>query len=247
MLAILSPAKRMRTLTAQDGPPLTRPLFEREAEELAGELKQYPPWQLESLLKVNPQLAMEAFDAFWRFSPDAPRTAALFSYQGLQYQHLAPETFSQRELLSAQERLRILSGLYGLLRPLDGIQPYRLEMGCRRVPPAGSLYRFWGSRLHDALFSQGEVVLNLASNEYSRAVTPFLQQEDRLVTVEFLLNRRGKLVTPATYAKMARGIMARKIVTEGLSQPEQLRDFQWEGFRYAPGISTPDRLCFVSA
>ncbi|MDD6031899.1 MAG: YaaA family protein [Oscillospiraceae bacterium] len=243
MLAILSPAKRMRVLPLPERVSSSRPVFEKDAVQLNEELKEYAPWQLESLMRINPELALETFDRIRQFG-SAPETAALLAYEGLQYQHLRPETFSAAQWKTAGKRLRVLSGLYGLLRPTDLIHPYRLEMGCRPISPEGNLYRFWGSRLRDQLFAETDLLINLASAEYAKAVEPHLRSGDRMVTVDFLMRRRGKLQTPATWAKMARGEMAGWMVRQGVSCPEELREFCWEGFRYAPALSSSRRLCF---
>lgn len=243
MLAILSPAKRMRLLPLPEGVPTSRPVFEEDAVRLNEELKEYAPWQLESLMRINPELALETFDRIRQFG-SAPDTAALLAYEGLQYQHLLPETFSAAQWKAAGVRLRVLSGLYGLLRPTDLIRPYRLEMGCRPVSPEGNLYRFWGSRLRDQLFAETDLLINLASAEYAKTVEKHLHSGDWMITVDFLMRRRGKLQTPATWAKMARGEMAGWMVRQGVSRPEELKDFCWEGFRYAPALSSSQRLCF---
>ena len=131
------------------------------------------------------------------------------------------------------------------MRPLDGIQPYRLEMGCKLQFDGKNLYQFWGDKLYRALFEQGDTVLNLASKEYSKAITPYLQPKDRWITCEFLTYRKGKLATVATSAKMARGQMARFIVQNHITAPENVQAFSWDGYAFAAEQSKEDCYVFV--
>lgn len=167
-------------------------------------------------------------------------------YHGLQYLNLGPETLSAQELLFLQEHLRIVSGFYGLLRPLDGIWPYRLELGGKLRFFGQTLYGYWGDAIYRALFASAETVVNLSSGEYTKAFTPYLCAEDAFITVDFLEPKPGgKLVMRATAAKMARGRMARFIARRRVDDPQELKEFCWGGYRYAPALSSHARWAFV--
>lgn len=242
MLAILSPAKNMQAAACPEVEP-TRPRDLPQTRELFALLRGLAPFELESLLRTSPAIALRAAADFaaWEDTGGAP---AALAYQGLAYKYLDAASFSADDFACAQERLRLLSAFYGVLRPLDAIRPYRLELQHR---PAGrSLYAFWGDRWYRALYAETDTVVNLASNEYSRAVRPFLQRGDRFLTCEFLTYRKGKLRCLPAVAKMARGSMARYIVKNELGSPEQLPFFDWGGFQYEQSLSSNDTLVFVS-
>ena len=244
MLAFLSPAKNMRCI-ARPGIPVGAPRFAAETARLAGVLQGYAAWELESLLQLNPGRALRAFADFQDFDPDLPGTPALTSYFGLAYTHLGAQDFDAADMAFADRRLRILSALYGSLRPSDGIQPYRLELQSRLKIDGKNLYAFWGDKLYQDLFSSREPVVNLASNEYAKAVTPYLRARDRLISCTFLTPKRGRLVTLATAAKMARGQMARFIVQNRVEEPAALRQFEGAGFVFSRSLSSGDRYVYV--
>lgn len=245
MIAILSPAKRLAPAPCPPGLEMTVPVFLREAKELGELLKSYSPWQLESLLSVSPGLALDAFALCRDFTPEQPVAPAVLAYHGLAYQHLDAPALTPEELLNAQGRLRILSALYGVLRPLDGVAPYRLDFMAKLRPEGKNLYSWWGDKLCRELFSAGETVVNLCSGEYSRAVEPWLRPGDRWVTVRFLQWKKGRLVTQATAAKAARGRMARWIIQTGPARPEALSGFCWGGWRFSPERSGRDEMVFL--
>lgn len=245
MIVLISPAKQLRrgTVPTLD---MTQPAFCQEAHILAQLLAQYAPFQLESLLHVNPQLAMDAFAAYQGFSQASP-LYALTSFWGLQFQHLNSQDFSREDFLFAQEHLRILSAFYGVLRPLDAIRPHRLEFACSFFPQGKTLYQFWDSRPAQFLKGEDTLFVSLASQEYAREVLPHLQRMGgcRVIACRFLQTKRGKLRTLATHAKMARGEMARWIIKNRLTAPEQLLDFSWDGYQFAPLLSSDDILTFL--
>ena len=159
---------------------------------------------------------------------------------------MAPGVFTEEELDYVQEHLRILSGLYGLLRPLDGVTPYRLEM---QAKPVGfrckTLYEFWGSQLADALAGETDCVVDLASKEYSKCILSRLPVSVRRVQVTFAQEVGGKLKEKATFAKMARGAMVRHAAEQNCRTPEELRSFCRFGFAYSPEYSSTDHLVFI--
>lgn len=242
--AVLSPALMMRG----DAPVLsgmTRPRFLSRAVQLAGHIRKYSPAELETMFCINPELALKAYALYQRFDPKVPGLPAALAYHGLAYRHLDAQTLDADTLAYAQEHLCILSALYGVLRPMDEIQPHRLEMDCRLRVGGGDLYAFWGDRLYRTLARQGHTLVNLASGEYTRAFEPYLKPGDRYTACVFLSPLRGRLLCKPTMAKMARGQMARFIVQHRLRDIRQLQAFDWGGFAYDPYQSTPSRLVFV--
>lgn len=245
MIAILSPAKNMRAISLPYEISLTEPQFPQKTQQILRELKQYQPWQLEEKMKINSQIALSAFFYFQDFSWDSLRYPALLSYYGLAYQNLDAHNFSMVDLQFAQDHLRILSAFYGVLRPLDRIAPYRLEMQCKIKVGGKSLYRFWADDWYRTLFCTGEPVINLASAEYFKAITPFLQERDRFITCEFLVQRHGKWKMLPTFAKMARGQMAKFLIQQRLNEPEELKKFCWDGYEYEKTYSSNSKYIFV--
>ncbi|MFQ5528186.1 MAG: peroxide stress protein YaaA [Thermoanaerobaculia bacterium] len=251
MLTLLSPAKTMDFSAAPEGLRATRPQFEEDIEILLARCKKLGAAELAELMKLSPTLAELNRQRFQEMT--LPFTAenskpCLLAFRGDVYRKLDASSLSKRDLNWAQGRIRILSGLYGLLRPLDLIQPYRLEMGTRLDNARGrNLYEFWGSRLVDELNADKKskgVVLNLASSEYFKAV-PEKKLEPRLVTAVFQEIRDGKPKTIAFSAKRARGLMARYVVDNRVDEPEGLKDFAAEGYRFRKSLSEPDRLVFT--
>ncbi len=182
------------------------------------------------------------------FTPDNARQAVL-AFKGDVYTGLDAERFSEKEFEIAQKRLRILSGLYGVLKPLDLMQPYRLEMGTKFENRRGKdLYAFWGSKVTDELNrllkADDGVLVNLASNEYFKSVRK-KDLEGRLVTPQFKDWKNGQYKIISFYAKKARGLMARYVIKERITHPDGLKDFTYQGYRYSAEHSKPDSLVFL--
>lgn len=189
MLVILSPAKNMHRVPTP--PHATRPMFLQQTETLAASMKRYAPFQLESVLKVNPQLALRAFTDIQDWNASIPGSPALLSYHGLAYSALDAATLSREDLTFAQDTLRILSAFYGVLRPLDNILPHRLDFESSFRCCGKTMYEFWGSMLHDAVFQAGAPVINLSSAEYSKAISRYLRAQDVFITCDFLEFKHG--------------------------------------------------------
>ena len=246
MLFLLSPAKRLDMSEAPTPAP-TAPRFAAEAEGLVRSLRTKSAAEIGGLMSLSDDLAKLNRERFRAFGGQTKRPA-LLAFAGDVYRGLDARSLDQKGIARAQESLRILSGLYGLLRPLDAIEPYRLEMGTKlRTRGAGDLYAFWGDRIgqaiQDDLARHDEpVVVNLASNEYAKAALPHL--EARVVTPVFREVKDGQARTLALFAKVARGAMARWAVDEGIETAKALRGFDRDGYRYDEGASTDDRLVF---
>lgn len=253
MLAILSPAKTLDYESPVPALPLTRPGFLRETKELIGILRDLSPQEVGALMGISDKLAALNVARFSDWSPrftDRNSRAAILAFMGDVYEGMQASTFTGEDHAFAQSHVRILSGLYGLLRPLDRLQPYRLEMGTALVNPAGrNLYAFWGDTLaqalNKALAEQGDdVLVNLASDEYNKAaLTPALKA--RVVTPQFREEKNGQFKMVSFYAKRARGLMTAFMVKNRLREPEALKDFSAEGYAFNRKLSKGDVLVFT--
>ncbi|WP_163577940.1 peroxide stress protein YaaA [Halomonas faecis] len=255
MLSVISPAKSLDFETPPTTAHYTQPDLLDRSQTLVDILRGYSPQRLSELMGISDKLAglNAARFAEWQppFTPENAKPAAQ-AFQGDVYQGLAADTFSDTDSAFAQDHLRILSGLYGLLRPLDLIQPYRLEMGTRLENPAGKdLYAFWKPLLTEELgkavaASGSPVLLNLASNEYFKAIDP-KRLKARIITPVFKDEKNGKLKIISFYAKKARGLMAAWVIRQRLDDPDGLKDFDIAGYRYNATLSEGDTLVFTRA
>ena len=253
MLAILSPAKSLDFESRLPRGSHTLPEFLDNSAELVGRLREFTPQNLSQLMGVSDKLAQLNVDRYaaWK-APFSRRNArpAVLAFNGDAYQGLRAHEFSGRDLGWAQRHLRILSGLHGVLRPLDLIQPYRLEMSTPLKTAAGSnLYDFWGARLtdtiRDAVAASGSPVLvNLASKEYFSAVD-LSALDARVITPRFLDFRSGKYRFVSFLGKRARGMMARFIIERRLRSARGLLEFSEAGYRYDTDHSTRNQPAFI--
>ncbi|CAM5197289.1 hypothetical protein CDEF62S_03056 [Castellaniella defragrans] len=253
MLMVLSPAKKLDYDTPVRTALQSTPVFPDQTLALVKVMRRQSPADLSRLMNLSDALARLNVDRYaaWVDAPDArhARQAAL-AFNGDVYEGLRAPEFSDAKLSWAQDHLAILSGLYGVLRPLDLIQPYRLEMGTRlRTRRGDTLYAYWGDRIAQELNRRldvlpGErVLLNLASNEYFKSVdTKALRA--RVVECVFQDEKNGAWKVISFYAKRARGLMARHVIEHGLKSVAGLRGFDAEGYRHAPQASSEDRLVF---
>lgn len=253
MLMVISPAKTLDYDTPPTTKRFTQPEHLDHAQQLIDQLRDLSPQQVSELMHLSDKLAALNVARFggWtsEFTPDNAKQA-LLAFKGDVYTGLNASDFSEQDFDFAQKHLRMLSGLYGILRPLDLMQPYRLEMGTKLANARGKdLYAFWGDRisgwLNEALASQGDdVLLNLASNEYFGAVKRKALNA-RVIDVDFKDLKNGQYKIISFYAKKARGLMSRYVITERIEQPEQLKDFAYDGYRYSPDDSSTDHLVFL--
>jgi cytoplasmic iron level regulating protein YaaA (DUF328/UPF0246 family) len=255
MLFLLSPAKTLDYETPVRAPVLkkaTEPLFTERATELIGVLRRKTPAQVASLMGLSDKLAALNVARYGAWQPEATADnskPALLAFDGDVYDGLEAKTLKTADLAWAQEHLVILSGLYGALRPLDRLQPYRLEMGTALATPHGKdLYAYWGDTVADYLnqrlgAEKTPVVVNLASVEYAR-VALRKKLAARVVDCQFEDGKGGDHKVISFYAKRARGAMARWAIEHRARHPEQLRAFDGLGYAFAASASTPDRLVF---
>lgn len=252
MLFLLSPAKSLDFETPLGAVTPTQPLFKAQAAELIDVLRQKAPHQIASLMSLSDKLAALNVARYQAWSPKfTAKNArpAVLAFNGDVYDGLAAKTLDADKLAWLQDHLCILSGLYGVLRPLDLMQPYRLEMGTALATPHGKdLYQFWGTQIADYLNTRlrGDktpVLINLASQEYFKAVDKRVLKA-RVIDCVFEDYKGGQYKIISFYAKRARGLMARYAATHALSLPEQLQGFDLDGYAFAPAPSSADRLVF---
>jgi len=245
MIAVISPAK---TLDFESPlPPLTptTPRFAAEASTLAAAASHLTQKKLAALMHISPALAKLNADRFRDFA-DAPERPAMFAFAGDVYTGLDARTLENEAVAFAQDHLRMLSGLYGLLRPLDLMRPYRLEMGTRWAPRRTKLTDWWGDRIATTLADDvaedgSNVVLNLASQEYWAAVADQLPADVRVIGVDF---RDGDRFI-SFHAKKARGMMARWMIEHRITDAEAMRGFDSDGYSFDAAASTADHWRFV--
>lgn len=253
MLIVLSPAKKLDYDTPAGTEQLSHPDFLDQSQLLIDNLRQYSALDLAELMKLSMNLAELNFDRYYDWQQDVSTETGkqcLLAFKGDVYQGLEAETFADEDLQYAQQHLRILSGLYGLLKPLDLMRPYRLEMGTRLANERGkNLYEFWGMRITDAINAQlqqqgDDVLINLASNEYFKSVKP-KQVEGRIITPQFKERKGNEFKMIGIYAKKARGLLSRYILLNRLQDPEQIKQFDSEGYLFNETLSKGDNWIFT--
>ena len=252
MLLLLSPAKSLDYETVLPPQPHTAPLFVKQSQVLIALLRQRSPQDIATLMSLSDKLAALNVARYLAWSSRATSKnarQAVLAFDGDVYDGLAARGLTEADLAWAQNHLCILSGLYGVLRPLDLMQPYRLEMGTRLANPQGSdLYQFWGTQIADYLNQRlrtdiSPVVINLASQEYFKAVA-IKALKARVVHCVFEELRNGEYKVVSFSAKRARGMMARFAITNQLVQPEQLRGFDADGYAFDNAASNAQRMVF---
>ncbi len=253
MLTVISPAKTLDYETPATTRQATQPAFLSRASELVEDARRLTPGDIQSLMGVSESIANLNHERFMNWHPEfTPQNAkqALLAFKGDVYTGLAAETLDAKGLKFAQKHLRILSGLYGLLRPLDLMQPYRLEMGLRFNNRVGkNLYEFWGNDISDAVQadlkkSGSPLLINLASNEYFKSVNAKTLDAE-IITPVFKDLKQGKYKVISFFAKKARGLMARFIIDHQLNDPEGLKEFDAEGYYFSKTLSTASELVFL--
>ena len=250
MITVLSPAKKLDYVALQSEHK-SRPQFLAASHDLIRRLRQLNTAEVAQLMRLSPKLAElnhQRYQDFQMVSEPDNCQPALSLFRGDVYLGLQAPSLSAKDLEYAQDNVRILSGLYGLLRPLDLIQPYRLEMGCKFITEAAKdLYGFWGTRLTESLQQElaahsQQLIVNLASQEYFRAL-PGLRPST--IDVKFLDYKSGVYKSIFVYAKRARGLMARFIVQNRINKPDLLQDFNWEGYSFDSSRSRATEMVFV--
>jgi len=252
MYLLISPAKSLDFKTAPQVENPTKPSFETKAAQLIKTINKLSSSELMKLMSISKDLANLNYDRFqqWGSTPDTEKRAAIFAFKGDVYQGLKAETLTNNELLYAQSHLGILSGLYGILRPLDLIEPYRLEMGTAlNIGKADNLYHFWKAPLKNQLLEnmkaiESETIINLASQEYFKSI-PVKELKKRIISPAFKDFMNGEYKIISFYAKKARGLMTRYLLQNQSDDPSILTAFSEDGYHYNPPLSTENAPVFT--
>jgi cytoplasmic iron level regulating protein YaaA (DUF328/UPF0246 family) len=251
MLILLSPAKSLNFEDKVTTASTTRPVFQKEIEQLVNVLKKYSPKKIGELMHLSAELSDVNYQRYQSFSKTVTSKnakQALYAFTGEVYRGLDANTLSEKNIHFAQNHLLILSGLYGVLRPLDLMQPYRLEMGMKLKINAktNNLYAFWGDKITDYIntAAQGKPIINLASAEYFKSVKSKQLQSECIVPT-FKEYKNGQYKVVMMYAKNARGAMARYIIKKQLTSPEKLKLFNEDGYSFDEKQSSRNEWVFV--
>ena len=245
MRIIISPAKKMNIDT--DSLTYERmPQFLDEAKMLLCALQSMDYASLKALWGCNDTIAALNYERVRTMNLQNDLTPAILAYEGIQYRYMAPSVFEDGQFSYINGPLYILSGFYGLLRPFDGVTPYRLEMQAKlAINGCNNLYDFWGDKLAHQLCSETDFILNLASKEYSKAISPYLPKSFRFLTCTFGELKEGKVIEKGTLCKMARGEMVRWLAENTVTILEDIKGFDRLGYTYRKEFSTNDHFVFI--
>ena len=245
MRIIIAPAKKMR----EDTDTLAcagLPVFLDRTERLRDWIRGLSYEEQKKLWDCNDRIAGQNARRFEQMDLRKGLTPAILAYDGIQYTYMAPAVFEDGQFDYVQSHLRILSGFYGVVRPMDGVVPYRLEMQAKAaVDGYKNLYDFWGDALYREVMDDSRVLINLASREYAKCIEKFLQPEDRYITCVFGEPEGERIVQKGVYAKMARGEMVRFLAGIHAESPEQLKAFDWSGYRFEEARSSEAEYVFL--
>lgn len=222
------------------------PVFLNQTELLCKRLKEMSYAELKALWKCNDKIAALNVERLQHMDLRKNLTPAILSYEGIQYQYMAPSVFTVDEFSYIQDHLRILSGFYGVLRPFDGVVPYRLEMQAKLpMGEAKDLYSFWGDSLANHLFAETDCIINLASKEYSLCVSKYLPEKIRFISCIFGEWKDGKIIEKGTICKMARGEMVRYMAENQIEEPERIKEFSILNYQYSIEHSDNNTYVFL--
>lgn len=245
MRIIISPAKKMKVDT-DSLHYYHLPQLIKETEILLAYLKGLSYGEAKAIWNCNDEIAALNYERVQKMDLYRNLTPAVLSYEGIQYQYMAPGVFQTEEFAYIETHLRIMSGFYGILRPFDGVAPYRLEMQAKlRGEGLNSLYRFWGRKLAEQLFSESRCILNLASKEYSKCISDYLDGSVRFITCVFGETVGQKVVEKGTQVKMARGEMVRFMAENQIEAVEEIKGFHRLNYIFADELSDDNTYVFV--
>ncbi len=244
MRIVLSPTKKMKI----DNDSLVHqglPVFLEQTEEILQWLKEKSTTELKVIWNCNDKIIEQNRQRLLHMKLRENLTPAVLAYEGIAFQYMAPGVFENEQFDYIQEHLRILSAFYGVLKPMDGVTPYRLEMQAKAsIGGNRNLYELWGSRLYEEV-CDGGVIINLASKEYSKCIEKYLTPHDRYITINFYEKSGDKFVSKGTYAKMARGEMVRYMAELHIENPEEIKKFDRMGYVYREDLSGEKEYVFV--
>ncbi len=244
MIAVLSPSKTMREESFDL--ETTEPKFKNDAKKLAQVLRKYDVADLMALMKISEKLAVQNFDRFKGFNK-AETYPAAWLFHGDVFNGVAIDDFTEEDIIYAQKHIRVLSGMYGILRPLDAIRPYRLEMGTKLSTEKGNnLYDYWGHKVQKELtkIPEADLLVNLASKEYAK-VLDLKSIQIPVLEVEFMEIRKGRPVGIPLFSKTARGRMARWMVKEQAETKDDLKGFDYDGYEFSGDLSDDWKYVFT--
>ena len=249
MKIIISPAKKMN-IDDDIFEYRSKPVFFEQAEELMNYMKGLSYDECKTIWKCSDKLAQLNYDRVVNMDLNYRLTPALFSYEGIQYQYMGARVLSQDALEYLQDNLRILSGFYGILKPLDGVVPYRLEMQSKFINYKNKdLYEYWDDKIANSLFEETDLIINLASKEYSKCVEKYLKNSPstKFITCVFGEIKGEKVIEKGTLAKMARGEMVRYLAQNNIYDLEGLKRFDKLGYKYSQEKSNEKTYVFIKS
>ena len=247
MRIILSPAKRMR-VDSDNLASVSTPAFLARAEEILRWMRTLSYAEAKELWACNDNIAKENYSRLQEMDLQntAMLTPAILSYDGIAFQYMAPAVFEDGQFDYVQEHLRILSGFYGVLKPMDGVTPYRLEMQAKaKVAGTGNLYEYWGDALYKEVRDDSGIIINLASKEYSRCIEKCLHLEDRFITCIFGELEGDRVIQKGVYAKMARGDMVRFMAEHQIENPEAIKAYDRMHYHFSAERSSETEYVFI--
>ena len=244
MKIILSPAKKMITDTDSIA-PVGLPGFLDKTTKILSLLQSKSKEELKAVWKCNDKIAEQNFYRLEHMDLYQMLTPAVLSYEGIAFQYMAPSVFEDRQFEYIQNHLRILSAFYGVLKPMDGVTSYRLEMQAKiGIGDARNMYEYWGDLLYSSVIDDSRIIINLASKEYSKCIEKYLTQQDKYITITFCELSGDKLVTKGTYAKMARGEMVRYMAENNIENPVDIQKFDRLGYSFRADLSSDNEYVF---
>lgn len=245
MRIIISPAKQMRT-DLESMAPVGLPVYLKEANALLTLLRTKNLEELQRLWCCNEAIAALNYERLQKMDLEAAATSAIEAYDGIQYKYMAPGVFENGEFSYVQEHLRILSGFYGVVKPLDAVTPYRLEMQAKlKIGKSKNLYDYWQDKIYKEVLDESRIIINLASKEYSKCIEKYLQPQDIYITCVFGEIANGKVVQKGVYAKMARGEMVRYMAERAIEDVEGIKGFNYLNYRFSEEHSKTDEFVFL--
>lgn len=236
MKIVISPAKNFKKI---DNIKTSSLIFREETKYLVDHFKEKSMFEIGNIFKLNDKLTEKVYYDYQEFDFNNMNSPAIFTYDGLVFKQFTEEDFNDLEYLN--DKVYIFSALYGLLKPLTGIRPYRLDMMINEI----DMYEFWKDKVKKEVYKDDKVVLNLASKEYSKLLSTFLDEDEKMITVNFKDYKNGKLRTVVAWAKQMRGLMVKYLITNKIEDIEEIKKIKLEGYEYDSLSSKKDELTFV--